>query len=163
MAYASLDELKERLDWDLDEGQERIAEAALQDASDLAMEYGREWPEDAPPRQVRVLVLRAARRFVENPQGYTTSRAGDETVQWSDAAGENAGSVYFTREEQKLLAGIAGRGVGLTSVTASAWGPQSTSRRMRKVGETISPSAYVPVNGSPNSPFPYFGDGLEPW
>ena len=160
MAYASLDELKERLDWTPDTAAERLAESALEDASDLAVEYGREWPEDSPPRLVRTLVLRAARRFVENPQGYTVSRAGDETVQWNDRAGENAGSVYFTKEEQKLLAGLAGKGHGLTSATISAWGPQRRSRRMaRPRGE----ASYVPVEGSPNSPFPYFADEVEPW
>lgn len=159
MAYASLDELKERLDWDLDAAGERIAESALDDATELAIEYGREWPESSVPRLVRTLVLRAARRFVENPQGYTVSRAGDETVQWSDAAGEHAGSVHFTKDEQKLLAGLAGRGTGLVSATISAWGPQRRDPRMRGGRRP----GYVPVEGSPNSPFPYFRSASEPW
>ena len=159
MAYASLDELKDRLDWELDAAGQRIAESALDDATELAIEYGREWPDSAVPRLVRTLVLRAARRFVENPQGYTVSRAGDETVQWNDAAGENAGSVYFTRDEQKLLAGLAGSGRGLSSATVSAWGPQRRDPQMRG----IPPAAYVPVQGDPNSPFPLFCDAQEPW
>jgi hypothetical protein len=162
MAYASLDELKERLDWELDAAGERIAESALDDATELAIEYGRDWPDATVPRLVRTLVLRSARRFVENPQGYTVSRAGDETVQWNDAAGENAGSVYFTRDEQKLFAGLAGRGTGLMSANVSAWGPQRRNRRMaREVGTEAS---YVPVRGWPGEkPFPYFADEVEPW
>ncbi|MEV4642768.1 hypothetical protein AB0J80_36045 [Actinoplanes sp. NPDC049548] len=159
MAYASLDELKDRLDFDLDEAEVRVAESALNDASDLAMEYGREWPQDDVPRLVRTLVLRAAKRHVQNPNGYTVSRAGDETLQWNDAAGDNAGVVYFTRDEQKLLAELAGKRHGLTTAPVSAWGPQRTNRRMAPLG----PGNYVPVQGSPNSPFPYFADEVEPW
>jgi hypothetical protein len=156
MAYASLDELKERLDWTPDEAGERLAKAALDDATVLAMEYGRQWPQDDPPRLVRTLVLRAARRFVENPQGYTTSRAGDETVQWGDAHGRDAGSVYFTRDEQKLLASLAGRSKGITSVDVSAWGPQRAHPRKMVAG-------LVPDPGSPNNPIHFFSDGVEPW
>ena len=156
MAYTSLDELKDRLDWELDEAGERMAEGALADATALAMEYGREWPEDDPPRLVKTLVLRAVRRFVENPQGYTTSRAGDETVQWSDAHGRDAGSVYFTHDEQKLLAGIAGRHKGIVSVQVSAWGPQRKHPRHMVEGLVRDP-------GSPNNPIHWYASDTEPW
>ncbi len=43
-AFATLDELKQRLDWDLDPSEERIATAALADASDEAAVHGRDWP-----------------------------------------------------------------------------------------------------------------------
>jgi len=33
---------------------------------------------------VRTLVLRCAARYMRNPDGYVTSRAGDETLTWSD-------------------------------------------------------------------------------
>lgn len=149
--FATLDDLKARLDWTLDEDEERIALGALEDASDLACHYGKSWADAASaPRQVRTLVLRACKRFMENPSGYTQSRAGDETVAWNDKAGELAGTVYFTRDEQELLRGLAGGRRGIYSAPLTAWGPQRAG-----------PVGLVPVQGG-QKPFPYFaGDG--PW
>jgi hypothetical protein len=152
LSYATLEELKGRLDWELDADEERIASGALTDASDLAATHGREWPEATVPRLVKTLVLKAAARYVRNPNGYTQSRAGDETLAWSDI-GRDAGTVYFTREEIRLLEELAGRKRGISSVVVSAWG---TKRRPRDVG-------HVPVDYSPASPFPLFGDEVSPW
>lgn len=128
MSYATLDELRGRLDWDLDADELRIAAGALEDASDLSATYGREWPEEVLPRLVRTLVLKSAARYVRNPNGYTQSRAGDETLAWSDAHGRDSGSVYFTREEIRLLEELAGRKRGIVSVAVSAWGTRASSR-----------------------------------
>ncbi|WP_411120600.1 hypothetical protein [Streptomyces sp. x-19] len=150
MAYATLDELKGRLDWELDEDELRIAMGALEDASDLAATYGREWPEDAAPRLVRTLVLKAASRYMRNPNGYTQSRAGDETLAWADI-GQDAGTVYLTREEIRLLEELGGRRRGLASAEISAWGSK------------IRPSGgRVPVDYGGDS-FPLFRDDRGPW
>lgn len=109
MPYATLDDLKGRLDWELDADELRIATAALEDATDLAAHYGREWADDTAPRLVRTLVLKACMRYMTNPDGYTQSRAGDETLTWNDDQGENAGTVYFTDDEIKLLAELGAR------------------------------------------------------
>jgi hypothetical protein len=152
--FATLDELKNRLDWTLDADEERIAQSALEDASDLACFYGKPWDPATAPRMVRTLVLRACKRYMDNPQGYSQSRAGDETVGWSDKApqaGDQAGSVDFTRAEQELLRGLAGGRPGIYSVGVTAWGPQ----RQRPVG-------LVPDEGS-NEPIHYFSSDTEPW
>jgi hypothetical protein len=149
--YATLDELTQRLDFTLDADETRIATAALEDASDLARSYGRDWDAASVPRLVRTLVLKACRRYLNNPNGYTQSRAGDETLGWNDTAGENAGTVYFSAEEQKLLASLAGQAAGLASVPVTAWGPQ----RKRPVG-------WVPVEGR-GKPFPLFADEVSHW
>lgn len=122
--FATLEDLKNRLDWTLDADEERIATAALEDASDLARHYaGRDWPDaTSAPRLVRTLVLKACKRHMDNPSGYTQSRAGDETLAWSDAAGDNAGTVHFTREEIDLLQSLGGRNTGLYSANVIAWG-----------------------------------------
>jgi hypothetical protein len=151
LAYATLDELKGRLDWDLDPDELRIAAGALEDASDLAATYGRDWPEDTTPRLVKTLVLKSAARYMRNPNGYTQSRAGDETLAWSDAHGRDAGSVYFTREEIRLLEQLAGRKPGISSVVVSAWG---TSCHRRE--------GLVPVDYGGDR-FPLFGDEVSPW
>ncbi|MEU7905882.1 hypothetical protein [Actinoplanes sp. NPDC049118] len=148
---ATVSDLVERLDWQLDDDELRIAAGALEDASDLARSYGRDWDAESVPRLVRTLVLKACRRYMSNPNGYTQSRAGDETLGWNDAAGENAGTVYFTDDEQKLLRGLAGKNPALVSATISAWGPQ----RKRPVG-------LVPVDGS-GKPFPLFAYEDQPW
>jgi hypothetical protein len=148
---ATLQELTNRLDWTLDADELRIAAGALEDASDLARGYGRDWDAATAPRLVRTLVLKACRRYMNNPNGYTQSRAGDETLGWNDAAGENAGTVYFTADEQKLLQGLAGKASGLVSVPVTAWGSQRTK-----------PIGWVPVQGG-GKPFPLFSDEVEPW
>ncbi|MCY0933634.1 hypothetical protein [Streptomyces sp. H34-S4] len=151
--FATLAELQARLDWTLDADEERIANSALEDASDLASHYaGRDWPAGAVPRMVRTMVLKACKRYMDNPAGYTQSRAGDETTGWNDAQGEDAGTVHFTNEEQKLLAGIGGRKPGLFSAQVSAW---NSVRREVSVG-------LVPVD-PPGADFPFFADEVEPW
>ncbi|MEU7030053.1 hypothetical protein AB0A60_25650 [Streptomyces sp. NPDC046275] len=153
MAYATLDELKGRLDWELDADEERIASGALIDASELAATHGREWPEATVPRLVKTLVLKAAARYLRNPNGYTLSRAGDETLAWSDAHGRDAGSVYFTRDEIRLLEDLAGRKRGIYSAPVSAWGTKLPQR---------DAAGYVPVDYN-GDPFPMFSDGVSPW
>ncbi|NUV86597.1 hypothetical protein G6W61_10295 [Streptomyces sp. KAI-26] len=153
MAYATLDELRGRLDWEPDEDELRIAAGALDDASDLAATYGRDWPEDTAPRLVKTLVLKSAARYMRNPNGYTQSRAGDETLAWSDI-GRDGGTVYFSREEIRLLEELAGRKRGITSVAVFAWGTKPGGR---------SVAGRVPVDYSPASPFPMFVDEAGPW
>lgn len=148
---ATLTELTNRLDWTLDADELRIAAGALEDASDLARGYGRDWDADTAPRLVRTLVLKACRRYMNNPNGYTQSRAGDETLGWNDSGGENAGTVYFTADEQKLLKGLAGKASALTSVPVTAWGPQRPK-----------PGGWVPVQDG-GKPFPLFADDGGPW
>ncbi|MFI2673898.1 hypothetical protein ACH5AU_30820 [Streptomyces albidoflavus] len=152
LAYATPDELKGRLDWELDPDELRIAVGALEDASDLAATYGRDWPENTVPRLVKTLVLKSAARYMRNPNGYTQSRAGDETLAWSDI-GRDAGTVHFTREEIRLLEELAGRKPGISSVVVSAWG---TRPREAEAG-------LVPVDYSPAAPFPLFSNQGSPW
>lgn len=151
---ASLDELKARLDWELDSDELRIAASALEDASELARFYGREWPTAASaPRLVKTTVLKACMRYMQNPAGYTQSRAGDETLQWNDDSGQNAGTVYFTKAEQALIAELAGRTKQLGSAEITAW--RSTYNRRGGQGN-------VPCAGDSKT-FPLFADGEEPW
>ncbi len=150
-SFASLSDLKQRLDWALDADEERIATAALADASDEARVYGRDWSPARAPRLVRTVVLKAVVRYLRNPDGYTTSRAGDETVTWTDR-GESAGAVTFTRDEIALLRRLAGKDAGLTTAPVVAW---ATRPALRVPG-------YVPVAGS-SEPFPMFAGPDDPW
>lgn len=156
---ATITELQSRLDWTLDTGEQSVAAAALADLSDDARFYGSaRWDSDTAPRQVKSIVLRAAARFMRNPDGYTQSRAGDETLMWSDM-GEDAGTAHFNEREQKTLAALAGRGMGLVSVQAVAHGP-STRRRPRYINPngdvsdslTATPTEGAPVYWSPDEP-----------
>lgn len=151
---ATIDELKATLEWTLDPGEERIAAGALDTLSEDARFYGREtWADPAScPRQVHNLVLKAARRFMRNPDGYTTSRAGDETLNWTDR-GEESGEAHFTDREVKMIETIAGK-TRFMSAALSAWGP------VRK-----QQGAYtVPVAGyDGEKAFPYFADPTEPY
>jgi hypothetical protein len=150
---ASLDDLKARLDWELDADEIRIANSSLEDASELARFYGRDWPSAASaPRLVRNLVLKACVRRMNNPQGFTQSRAGDETLMWNDESGENAGTTYFTREEQRQLNELAGRVKTIASVSIRAWGTKAR----------CAPEGLVPSAGT-DEPFQMFSCDVEPW
>jgi hypothetical protein len=143
--------LTDRLDWTLDADETRVASAALQDASDEARQYGRDWSPDTVPRLVRAIVLKACVRYLRNPDGYTSSRAGDETLTWSDRGDPNAGAISFTRDEIALLRELAGRRAGLTSAPVFAWSP-----RTHRHGP-----GHVPVDGG--GPFPLFPSEDGPW
>lgn len=166
MALATLDELKARLDWELDTSEESVATSALEDLSDDALFYGSaNWTETTVPRQAKSLLLRAAARYMRNPDGYIQSRAGDETLVWSDQ-GEDSGTAYFSEREQKLLNQIAGRNVGLVSVQLQAHGP-ARRRGPRYIDPTTKElynydAGYVPIvaegyAGIPD-PFPFYAD-----
>ncbi|MGW1040037.1 hypothetical protein [Streptomyces sp. NPDC002547] len=151
--FATLDELKGRLDWTLDDDEERIATSALEDASDLARAYaGRDWEPSSAPRLVRTLVLKACKRYMNNPSGYTQSRAGDETLGWNDSAGDDAGTVYFTSNEQRMLAELGGKRGGIISAEVSAW---NSVRRPANAG-------LVPVVGQ-GKPFPMLHQDGDVW
>jgi hypothetical protein len=125
-SLASIEDLQARLDWVLDVQELSVAASALADLSDDARFYGSAtWlDENTCPRQAKSIVLRAAARFMRNPDAYTQSRAGDETLMWADQ-GEGAGTPHFNEKEEQMLARIAG-GSGSTfhSVELVAWGPR---------------------------------------
>lgn len=122
-ALATTDELAARLPFVMDTDEEREATGALEDLSDDARHYGRStWDDPATvPAEVKNLVLRAAARHMKNPDGFTSSRAGDENVYWTDR-GQDSGSATFTEAEIKKLKALSGRSTGFHSSTISAWG-----------------------------------------
>lgn len=129
---ASIEQLQERLDWVLESGEQGVALGALHSLSDDARYLGSEsWRADTVPRQVRNLVLAATARFIRNPDGYETSRAGDETLGWGDRRGD-AGIATFTADEKDRLRSHGGKSK-LWSVEVVAWGRQPYSAEPRKV------------------------------
>lgn len=146
-----IDDLAARLPFVMDDDESREATGALTDLSFEAQAIGSaNWttPENTP-QAVKNLILRAAARHMKNYEGYTVSRAGDETVQWADQ-GEGAGSATFTKDERQMLKQMGGRLPFIGGVPVVAWGSANRST-----------TGYVPVvNGSP---FPMYADGAEPW
>jgi hypothetical protein len=158
---ARLEDLEERIDRELDDRERKLAEAALADASELARFHGRNWTPENVPGLVATLVLRACKRYMANPEGFVISRAGDETVTFSDRGDVSSyGTVHFTADEQHLLAELAGRTSTLTTAQISAHGtdPHWESRPgIRRP----NPDGMVPVAPA-GKPFPLYG-GLDPW
>lgn len=148
----TLDELGERLPFEMDDADEREAVNALETLSDDARFYGSDLWEtpETTPHYVKNLILKAASRHMKNYDGYTTSRAGDETVGWTDR-GHDSGSAYFTKPEQGRLATYANRG-GLISAPIQAWGTRSDN-----------PEGFIPVAGSDEKPFPMYQSDESPW
>jgi hypothetical protein len=154
-ALATVAELKARCDWTFDDDEERVAEGYLEEASDLARSYGRDsWEPTNVPRMAKNLVIGATRRFMRNPDGFVTSRAGDETVTWNPN-NPDTGSIYFTRNEQRLLRTLGGRGTGLQTAGLNAW---KTPNRVTQEVWTVPVSGYEGEKA-----FPYFSDETEPW
>lgn len=153
-ALASLDELKNRLDFTLDVQEEALALSGLEDASNLVRAEGLPWTAQNVPPVVKTIVLQATRRYVVNNQGLTVSRAGDETLGW-DGIGDKAGTVYLTNEEKRTVITLS-RGATFGSIPVTAWGTRK--------GAADRYASYVPVAGWPDErPFPFFGDETEPW
>lgn len=147
--FASLVELTARLDFTLDVEQTRDATDALEYLSELARHHGKPWLDAASaPRLVKNLVIAAAKRYLRNPDGYTQSRAGDETLAWTDR-GHDAGTPYFTDREVKMLETIGGRS-GIISVPTFAWRASAAT-----------PTGFVPIDGSTEKPFPLFESGTS--
>jgi hypothetical protein len=149
---ATVDELQARLDWTLDDGERGVAQGALDDLSEDARYYGATtWDSVTAPRQIKSLVLRAAARYMRNPDGYVQSRAGDETLMWTDK-GDQLGNAQFNVQEQKMLATIAGRTTsGLYSVPITAWG---TRPQPQEISVPADGSMFA---GTPQS-IPFYGE-----
>lgn len=163
-SLATVDDVQARLDWTLDTGERAVADGAITDLSDDARFYGANaWTSTAVPRQVKNIVVRAAARFMRNPDGYVTSRAGDETLAWTDRK-EDAGVATFTKQEQDQLAELAGNTrAGITSVPMMAFGPtrKHTTRYVDPVARDIHTAdagdvLYIDATGRP---VPYIGEG----
>lgn len=119
---ATLEELRVRLEFEIDEGDhlERVAEAALEDASTLVREYGvRSWTEDTAPPIAVMLTLKAAARFMNNPMMLEIARGADEQNSWG---GANTNGVHLTPDEIVLLREHRKQDRGLMSVPTQLWG-----------------------------------------
>src|SRR5690606_24446649 len=141
----TLEELEAKLGQTLDDEEKRDAEGALEEASMLVRHYGAPWPDPAKAPQVaKTLVIRSVKRYLKNPEGYTQSRAGDESVAW-DGLGDRAMAPYLTKAERQMAASAAGRG-GVTSAPIQPWG------ELRECQDIIVPS-------TDGRPFPFIGGG----
>lgn len=131
-ALVSIEELKERISLTLSPADEREALMALETLSDAARRLGLPtWttPENTPDA-VKRLIIKATNRYLKNYEGFTQSRAGDETLAWTDL-GDKAGSPYFTDGEKEDLAECSGRGGGLQTAPVIAWGNNCAPRDWR--------------------------------
>lgn len=102
------------------------AEAAIEDATALALSEvdeatAEEWQTAAPP-VVAVVILKAARREFDNPEGIYQETLGEHSMGVTTATG-----VYLTNAEKALLAKAAGSAGFTGSVrTPSAYGEGDT-------------------------------------
>lgn len=125
--FGQVEDVQRRLDFTLDDAEQSAVEAALEDLSEEARYYaGREWPDPSTaPNLVRTTVVKAVRRWARNMNAYVQSRAGDETLTWSDL-GPEAGAPEFLPKEIKLLKALGdGRAgaYGIGSVELTAYTP----------------------------------------
>lgn len=112
-ALATVDELTDRLGEEITSPEEvAMARFFLRKASAEARHHGAPWPDPILcPDVVRVIVIEAATRGFQNPEGFQLER-GDE-ITFQREATHAAGSA-LTATEIKIIRQAAGKGV-LTS------------------------------------------------
>jgi len=147
--FAQVEDVQRRLDFNLDDTEKAAVEGFLEDMSDEARYHaGRDWADpSAAPNQVRTTVIKAVVRWARNMNGYIQSRAGDETLSWSDL-GREAGAPEFLPKEIKLLKAIGDGRTGayrMGTAELTAYTP---------VNRTVDDN-YVMVAGGGTKPFPF--------
>lgn len=148
-SLVDIDRAEKALDWDLTDAECIDLEDQAEYLSDLArQEGGQTWP-TVCPSIVESTIRAALVRYMRNADGYTQSRAGDETLGW-DGIGDKAGAPYFTASELKTIRTAGGRRA-FGSVLMNAWG---SSNRLRD-GNVPDPDG--------GKPFPLFPNGDGPW
>lgn len=122
MALTTVESVTKRLETEITPELLVMIGEYLEDASDQAIYHGeREWTDTSAPAAVKRIVANAVARFVRNPDGFATSRAGDETLAWQEMP--EAGAVYFTKAEIERLQRIGNprlQSFGTFSVSSGA-------------------------------------------
>ena len=164
MAFAELSDVEDRLELTLEDGEKNVALSALEDLSVEARHHGkRNWSDQACPPMVKRIVLAATVRYLRNLEGFTQSRAGDETVMFNEVKDGSAGSAHFTTAEIKQLISLASPGNGFGSIQMFAWSNRATAEHTIYVVGSTSGVSPIPVHGGPSEPFPFINtDDLNP-
>jgi len=142
-ALATAADVEKRLGEDeITDGMRGMIEVYLEDASDVARYYGRDWTELDCPLPVSRMVAAAVARFMRNPERLSQSRAGDETLAFQDSEVD-----WFTDKEIERLGKIGNpRVASFGTIQLVAFG----HKRRSGVG-------YVPW-GSSDRPFPLYAE-----
>ena len=111
---ADIEDLEVRLDRTFTDVESPRIEALLDDVSAMVrLVAGKTWVDPEDPTQViapdivRVIVLRAAGRYINNPGGFSSESAGDYSYQRNGL--DARGGLYLTEEEMGWLKKVAGR------------------------------------------------------
>ncbi len=145
MALATVAQVTARLEEEPTERMLVMIAEYLEEASDAAKYHGKEWSEIDVPNAVARIVASAVARFMRNPDRYSQSRAGDETVGFQDS-----GVDWFTDLEIERLARLAApaRLKAFGTVRVSAFKASAPDLNLYS----------VPTYG-PGKDFPLFGVG----
>jgi len=149
---ATVEEVTSRVDRDLTDKEIGTIQGHIEDASALVRFHGLKWPTRAEaPALARTITRNSVKRLLHNSEGFTISRAADETVGFADI-GDKAGTVYLTDEEKLMLASLAGNDVSISTAAISPYGTQDPNPDV----------GYVPVSYGGKA-FPMFPSEDGPW
>lgn len=122
MPFVELQEVLDQLEFEVDEQGRRQAYRRIEMAGNLCRHYaGIDWTDLNVPAVVRDITLNVVERYMRNPDAYTQSRAGDETVAWSDRGQGQGLAFYFTEDEREILANLGQPVARIGSMTMTPW------------------------------------------
>lgn len=149
-ALATPEMVEKRLEGDVTDDVRSMIEEYLEDASDQARYYGTNWTQANCPEPVKRLVALAVARFIRNPDGFTDSKAADESLGWQQLPDEYVGTVYFTPTEVERLQKMGNPRL-----------PKFGSVQMAAHGTQLIPQdVHWPVSYANGKPFPLFTPGF---
>lgn len=122
MALVTRAELEARLDFTLSADQQRMADGAIESLS-IQAAYICRLPATATPvtcpAWIKQIILNALELHIRNPDGFSFSRAGEESVGWNSRSPR--GLTFTEEQEEKLRKGTRMSSSGISSISTVAW------------------------------------------
>lgn len=121
-------EVLDRLEFDTSEigdDESRVLTFIESNLHDLILDaraIGQPWDNPDVPAIVGKIVRASMARFLRRPEGYISSRAGEEDMQWADAHG-HGGSPAFTAREVEQIREAAFPHAAIGSIRTTRFGP----------------------------------------
>lgn len=122
MALVTQAEIEARLEFTMSADQLRMANAAIESLSIQALHITglpATTTDATCPKWIKQIVLGALELHIRNPEGFSFSRAGEESVGWNSATPR--GLQFTAEQEAKLKKGTRMSSSGISSISTVSW------------------------------------------